>query len=94
MFRSDILCSITTLRFEILLVPNKLILHLFTHLEEGPSSVTVPALIKCKIPATVIRCTSNSTPNLVSTNSTRINIRPNARFQFRIVEMQIRVVRQ
>ena len=72
MFRSDILCAITTLRFEILLVPNKLILHLLTHLEEGQPSVTAPALIKCKIAATVIRCTSNSTPNLVSTNSTRI----------------------
>ena len=36
MFRSDILCVITTLHFETLLVPHKLILHLFTHLEEGP----------------------------------------------------------
>ena len=72
MFRSDILCAITTLRFEILLVPNKLILHLFTHLEEGPPSVAAPVLIKCKIPATVIHRTSNSTPNLVSTNSTKI----------------------
>ena len=72
MFRCDILCAITTLRFEVLLVPNNLILHLLTHLEEGPPSVTAPALIKCKIAATVLRRTSNSTPNLVSTNSTRI----------------------
>ena len=94
MLRRDILCAITTLRFEILLVPNKLILHLYTHLEEGPPPVTAPPLIKCKIPATVIRRTSNSTPNRISNNSTRIQIPPNARFQFGIVEMQIRVVRQ
>ena len=94
MLCSDILCAITTLRFENLVIRNTLILHFLKDLEEGPPPVTAPTLIKCQIPALVICLTSNSIRNGVSTSSTWTQIRPNAHFQFGIVEMQIGIIGQ